>query len=77
MTKVRKGKNLSERELIAWIRRTAGADAAFVKIGPGDDAALLAPPSGRLLFTIDTIAEGVDFTLASATPYQIGRKALP
>lgn len=49
------------------------------KIPIGDDAAVLPPMRGRdLLFTTDTIVEGVDFILGrgGATPEAIGRKAL-
>jgi thiamine-monophosphate kinase len=67
---------MPERELVRWIRRRAAFDKRLVPIGPGDDAALVTVSSPNLLVAIDTIAEGVDFTLAKATPAAIGRKAL-
>lgn len=76
LAKTKKNGSLSERELIAWIRRRSQSDAASVLLGPGDDAALVAVSSTGLLFTIDTIAEGVDFRLDSASPCQVGRKAV-
>jgi len=78
-------RGLSERELVRWIRGQLRYDKRVVQIGPGDDTALVAGPSRRTLVAIDTIAEGVDFTIgrgsdarriAEATPEEIGRKAL-
>ncbi len=76
MAKTRKDRDLSEGELIAWIRNRIRFDKRFVKIGPGDDAALVKPASRDLLFTVDTVAEGVDFALDETTASDIGRKAL-
>lgn len=67
---------MPERELIRWIGKRLSFDANKVPVGPGDDMALVNVPSRGLLVAVDTIAQGVDFTLASATPEQIGRKAL-
>jgi len=69
-------KQFSERRLIDWIRCRGQTASANVEIGPGDDTALVRMGSERLLMTVDTIAEGVDFTLPTASPRQIGRKAL-
>lgn len=76
LSKRKSNADLAEREYIAWIRRHTHLDGRLVPIGPGDDCALVALPSRRLLAKVDTIAEGVDFTLDTATPEQIGRKAL-
>jgi len=72
----RERKKISERELISWIRGRGRSGGELLEIGPGDDAALLRLPSRRLVATIDTIAEGVDFFLDETTPEQVGRKAL-
>lgn len=84
LANIRQNADLSERELIRWIRRSLAlapaspstAPGATVLIGPGDDAALLDLPSRRLIAKVDTIAEGVDFTLDTATPALVGRKAV-
>src|SRR5262249_7155253 len=45
-------------------------------VGPGDDAAALRIPRGRLLVTTDTLVEGVHFRLGWETPAALGRRAL-
>ena len=47
-----------------------------VLIGPGDDAALLAVPDGRVLVSTDMLVEGRHFRLDWSSPHQIGRKAI-
>ncbi len=48
-----------------------------VALGIGDDAALLDPGPGMLVVaTIDALIEGRHFLMATATPAEIGRKAL-
>ena len=44
-------------------------------LGPGDDAAMVAAPDGRVLASTDVLVEGVHFRLDWSTPEQIGRKA--
>ena len=51
------------------------APAASALLGPGDDAAVLATPDGRVVVTTDTLVEGPDFRLAWSTPYDLGWKA--
>ncbi len=46
-----------------------------VEVGPGDDAALLTVPSGRIIITTDTMIEGHDFLLSESTGEEIGAKA--
>jgi thiamine-monophosphate kinase len=46
------------------------------EIWSGDDAAVIATEGARLLFTVDTLTEGVDFDLAYATGADVGFKAL-
>lgn len=46
-----------------------------VEIGPGDDAALLRAPDGRVLVSTDVLVEGVHFRTDWATGEQIGRRA--
>lgn len=45
-------------------------------LGPGDDAAVIAAPDGRVVISTDTMIEGPDFRLEWSTPEQLGRKAV-
>jgi thiamine-monophosphate kinase len=65
-----------EFDLIARVRARATQHPRLA-VGIGDDAALVRfpDPSGCLV-TVDLLMEGVDFTLATATPQQIGWKSL-
>ena len=49
--------------------------AADERLGPGDDAAVLAVPDGRLVLTTDVMVEGPDFRLAWSLPHELGWKA--
>jgi thiamine-monophosphate kinase len=59
------------------IGRLTGAreQPAGTLLGPGDDAALLAAASGRVLVTTDMLVQDVHFRLDWSSPEQIGRKA--
>lgn len=46
-----------------------------VLLGPGDDAAMLATPDGRVLASTDILIEDVHFRQAWTTPYELGRRA--
>jgi thiamine-monophosphate kinase len=46
-----------------------------VLLGPGDDAAMLATPDGRVLASTDILIENVHFRQAWTTPYELGRRA--
>lgn len=45
-------------------------------LGPGDDAAVLAAPDGRVVATTDVLVQNVHFRLDWSTPHQVGRKAV-
>ncbi len=45
-------------------------------VGPGDDCAILASRRGRVLFTVDSMVEGVHFRLEWGSPELLGAKAL-
>jgi len=65
-----------EFNLIDWIRSRV-ADRTPVTVGIGDDAAALRVVGDReLLIATDMLMEGVHFAFPSATPQQVGRKAL-
>ena len=67
---------MNEFELIALVtRRLATNDA--VRVGPGDDCAVLdlGVPEQWVLFKTDAVVEGIHFT-REAAPEQIGHKAL-
>jgi thiamine-monophosphate kinase len=46
-----------------------------VLLGPGDDAAVIAAPDGRVVATTDLLVEGRHFRRDWSGPYDIGRKA--
>jgi thiamine-monophosphate kinase len=64
---------VGERAALARIiPRLARAEAL---LGPGDDAALLAAPDGRVLLSTDAMVQGPDFRRAWSTPFELGWKA--
>lgn len=65
--------DLSERALLALILAALGPSRA--PVGPGDDAAVLAAPDGRVVATTDTLVHGPDFRLAWSTGFDLGWKA--
>src|SRR5262245_63769237 len=66
----------TERRLIEIIRRGA-RKAQGVRVGIGDDCAILEPEAGRvLLATTDLLIEDVHFRRRWATPADIGWKSL-
>jgi len=65
-----------EFQLIAAFTARLPTAGPGVRLGPGDDAALLVPPGRQdLVATVDAVVEGVHFD-ASFTPGDIGWKAL-
>jgi thiamine-monophosphate kinase len=47
-----------------------------VSVGPGDDAAVLDAPDGRVAVSTDMLVEGRHFRLDWSTPGHVGRKAI-
>ena len=67
----------SETDLIEALSRKFGPAAAGVILGIGDDCAALRPGGADyLLWTVDTLVEGVHFDLAYTTLTQLGWKSL-
>jgi thiamine-monophosphate kinase len=67
---------LTERTLIERFFRDCGAKRSDVRVGIGDDAALLdVPPGMQLVAKVDTLVSGVHF-LPDAPPAAIGHRAL-
>jgi len=66
--------DLSERDLLSRILGVlAGSSSA--EVGPGDDAAVLSAPGGRVVVTTDTLVHGPDFRLAWSDGGDLGFKA--
>lgn len=66
--------DLSEGTILrAILARTP--PAAHAILGPGDDAAVIATPSGSVVATTDTLVHGPDFRLAWSTGYDLGWKS--
>lgn len=66
--------DISEGSVLrAILARTPEAEHAV--IGPGDDAAVLAAPSGSVVATTDTLVHGPDFRTAWSSGYDLGWKA--
>lgn len=59
--------------LRAILARTVPASHTI--LGPGDDAAVLAAPSGSVVATTDTLVHGPDFRLAWSSGYDLGWKS--
>lgn len=68
---------ITERRAIQSIRRMTAEKFAGVRVGIGDDAAVLEPKNGALLLaTTDLLIEGTHFRRRYAEPADIGWKAL-
>lgn len=66
-----------ESEFIAHLRSILPKTASDVRVGPGDDAAVLAwRAQADCVVTTDMLMDGVDFRLGVDEPERIGRKSL-
>jgi thiamine-monophosphate kinase len=66
--------DLSEGQILREIlARTA--PGAHTILGPGDDAAVVAAPSGSVVATTDTLVHGPDFRLAWSSGFDLGWKS--
>ncbi|KRB38089.1 thiamine-phosphate kinase [Microbacterium sp. Root180] len=64
--------DLSEGAILRRILEQLAASRA--EVGPGDDAAVLAAPDGRVVATVDTLVHGPDFRLAWSSAFDLGWK---
>jgi len=65
----------SELELVEWLRAQQGEHPA-VRLGIGDDMAVLESPSGHMLISSDMLLDGIHFDTNRHAFRQIGRKAI-
>ncbi|GAA4559246.1 thiamine-phosphate kinase [Pseudonocardia xishanensis] len=66
---------LGEFGLIARVTRDRPPSASTL-LGPGDDAAVVAQPDGRVVACVDVLVEGVHFRLDWSRPEDVGRKVV-
>lgn len=66
--------DLSEEELLAQVFPLLPAGTSTL-LGPGDDAAVLAAPDGRMVVSTDLLVEGRHFRRAWSTGYDVGFRA--
>jgi thiamine-monophosphate kinase len=64
-----------ESDFIAWLRGRAPSHPQL-RLGLGDDAAILRLGGADCVVTVDLVTDGVDFELAKIDPRRAGRKAL-
>lgn len=67
-------RDVGEFGLISRVLDRLGTSCA-VLLGPGDDAAVVAAPDGRVVISTDVLVEEVHFRRDWSTAYDVGRKA--
>jgi len=68
--------DVSEQELLGAIRKVLSGAGPEVRLGVGDDAAVVTPGSGELVLTTDTLVEGSHFSRATSSARDLGYKAI-
>ena len=67
---------LTEEALLEAIRRVLSGAGPEVRVGVGDDAAVLAPTGGELVLTTDVMVEGIHFVRQRTGARDVGYKAI-
>lgn len=75
MTDERTLADIGEFPLIERIVGDGNDTGGVVELGPGDDAALVAAPDGRVVACVDVLVEGRHFRRDWSTAIDIGRRA--
>ncbi|MFB3922422.1 MAG: thiamine-phosphate kinase [Terriglobia bacterium] len=66
-----------EQEFVRWLRRTVPSAQGRLRLGIGDDAAVMEVTPGRhLILTTDLTIENVHFTQETHSPRAVGHRAL-
>lgn len=68
--------DISERDLLDAIGKVLSGAGQQVRVGVGDDAAVVAPGSGDQVMTTDVLVEGSHFLAGITTPRDLGFKAI-
>ncbi|HEY7668745.1 MAG TPA: thiamine-phosphate kinase [Actinomycetota bacterium] len=68
--------DVPEEELLEAIRRALSGSAEPVRVGVGDDAAVVAPGTGELVLTTDALVERTHFDLDTWSARDLGYKAV-
>ena len=68
--------DLTEEQLLETIRRVLSGTGPEVRVGVGDDAAVLAPTAGELVITADALVENVHFLRRLTGARDLGYKAI-
>lgn len=68
-------RDTGEFALLARLLPSLPRGGRDVRLGPGDDCAVVLPGTRPLLLTVDALVEGVHFRRAWLTPAQLGRRA--
>ncbi len=68
--------DVTEEALLDAIRRVLSGAGPEVRVGVGDDAAVVAPGTGELVLTTDALVEGTHFTLDTTSARDLGAKAI-
>lgn len=68
--------DLTEEQLLEAIRRVLSGAGPEVRVGVGDDAAVLAPTAGELVITADALVENVHFLRGATGAHDLGHKAI-
>jgi thiamine monophosphate kinase len=77
MTRTRRPRGFDEADAVAlFAARFGGWRSPDVRLGIGDDAAILSPPPGRLVWTVDACVEGSHFERSLLSLEEVGWKSL-